>query len=185
MIKPKQPTKEQQPTDEPEVPINGKIKVNGMWSLAVWLLSPFHKSGPALILAIAVLGFIAYEADKIGGPLIAKYGEYVDGQTSFTKTVEKGMQSQTKATEDVRVLAVALQDLTAQNAVMIEANSKALRVLAAEGTEPAKHIQQLMTEAAELMKPVPTLREENNRMLQELIDTQKEVLATLKLRPNP
>jgi hypothetical protein len=167
-------------TSDEVVNVNGKIHVEGLWTFLVWLLSPFQKSGPALILTTGIIVFVGYEIDRIRTPLIEKYGAYVDGQTAFTATVKAGMESQKQATEDVKMLAMALKEMVEQNGVRIEADAAATILMAEEGTVPARAVQKLMIEATQLMRPVPAMRAEENRIMAELLGVQKDVLKTLQ-----
>ena len=77
-------------------PVNGIIKIEGFWSLAAWVASPFVKAGPAFLALFLLIAFIAYEIDKQGGPLLTRYGEYIKGQQEFTATVNAAMDKQTE-----------------------------------------------------------------------------------------
>jgi hypothetical protein len=167
-------------TSDEVINVNGKIHIDGFYTFLVWLLAPFQKAGPALILTTGIIVFAAYELDRIRTPLVEKYGAYVDGQTVFTATVKAGMESQKQSTEDVKLLAMALKEMVEQNGVRLEADAAATILLAEEGTVPARAVQQMMMEATQLMRPVPAMRAEENRIMAELLGVQKDVLQTLK-----
>ena len=109
-----------------------------------------------------------------------KYSEYVQGQTEFTRTVKAGLESQTKATEDVRLLVTSVKDMVRQNQEKIDADMAMAENFSSEGSTPARELVKMMTAASELMRPVPKLREEQNRLMVELLGVQQEVLKTLQ-----
>jgi len=138
-----QPLPDFPPVEDPENPkINGAtIHVNGVWPFLVWLFGPIRQGGTGMIIALMVIAFGAYELDKLGSPLLEKYGKYIDGQTAFTETVKKGMEAQVKSTE-------AIKELVAQNGQRIDDTSKESIEAAAEAKIAASNANESAKQAA-------------------------------------
>lgn len=200
----------QTPDDDPEHPsVNGKtIHVNGVWPFLVWLFGPVRQGGTGMIIALMIICFGAYELDKLGSPLLEKYGQYIDGQTKFTATVKAGMEAQAQAIEAQTASTEAIKLLVAQNGERIDSTSAsaidaaaAAKTAASNANESAKaaaiataDVAKRLLEAGELMAGVSKRRDEENaerlqhigeqtKVLGELLDVQKQVLETLQASP--
>jgi hypothetical protein len=200
----------QPPDDDPQNPkANGAtIHVDGVWPFLVWLFGPIRQGGTGMIIALMIIVFGAYELDKLGAPLLEKYGEYIQGQTEFTNTVKKGMESQAKAIEIQTESIEATKTLVAQNGERIDTTSADAiqaaadaKVAASNANESAKQaaiatadVAKRLLEAGELMAGVSKRRDEENaerlqhigeqtKVLGELLGVQNQVLETLQACP--
>ena len=186
-----QPLPDFPPVEDPENPkiSVATIQINGFWSFMVWFFGPIRdaivKGGNALIILCAILIFIGYEADKMGGPILKKYGEYIDGQTAFTATVKKGMEAQTASTEAIKKVVSENRDLidrTSSQAITAASDAK---IAAHNANESAKQaaiatsaVADKLHAAGELMNEVSKRRdsqmETQTKVLVELLETVKE-----------
>jgi hypothetical protein len=175
------------PAEDLENPkVNGAtIHVNGLWPFLVWLFGPIRQGGTGMIIALMIIFFGAYELDKLGSPLLEKYGEYIDGQTKFTETVKKGMEAQVASTEAIKKVVSENRDLINNtSAAAITAASDA-KLAAHNANESAKQaaiatadVADKLHAAGELMSEVSRRRdsqmEAQTKALVELLETVKE-----------
>ena len=175
------------PTEDLENPkVNGAtIHVNGLWPFLVWLFGPIRQGGTGMIIALMIIFFGAYELDKLGSPLLEKYGEYIDGQTKFTETVKKGMEAQVASTEAIKKVVSENRDLinnTSATAIAAASDAKLAAHNANESAKQAsiatKDVADKLYAAGELMSEVSRRRdsqmEAQTKALVELLETVKE-----------
>jgi hypothetical protein len=206
-----QPLPDLPTVEDPENPsVNGKtIHVDGCWPFLVWFFGPIRDTivagGSALIITTGLLIFGAYEINDLKKPLLEKYGEYIDGQTEFTATVKKAMESQAVAIAKQTESIEATKVLVAQNGALINTTSTsaieaaaAAKIAASNANESARaaavataDVATRLLEAKSEMAAVSKRRDQESAdrieaiksqtgVLGELLSVQKEVLETLK-----
>jgi hypothetical protein len=182
-----QPLPDFPPVEDPENPkINGAtIHVNGIWPFLVWLFGPIRQGGTGMIIALMVIAFGAYELDKLGSPLLEKYGEYIDGQTKFTETVKRGMEAQVASTEAIKKVVSETRELIDSTSTTAIAAAGDAKIAAHNANESAKQaaiataaVADKLHAASELMNEVSKRRdsqmETQTKVLVELLETVKE-----------
>jgi hypothetical protein len=182
-----QPLPDFPPVEDPENPkINGQtIHVNGLWPFLVWLFGPIRQGGTGMIIALMIIFFGAYELDKLGSPLLEKYGEYIDGQTKFTETVKKGMEAQVASTEAIKKVVSENRDLIDSTSTAAIAAASDAKIAAHNANESAKlaaiatkDVADKLYAAGELMSEVSKRRdsqmEAQTKVLVDLLETVKE-----------
>jgi hypothetical protein len=202
-----QPLPDLPTVEDPENPsVNGKtIHVDGCWPCLVWLFGPIRQGGTGMIIALMVIAFGAYELDKLGSPLLTKYGEYIKGQTDFTETVKKAMESQAHAIETQTAAIESTRTLVAQNGTRIDTTSAAAieaaaqaKIAASNANESARlaatataEVAARLLEAKQEMSAVSARRDleaeeriksidAQTGVLGKLLSVQESVLQTLK-----
>jgi len=161
------------------------IHVNGIWPFLVWLFGPIRQGGTGMIIALMVIAFGAYELDKLGSPLLEKYGDYIDGQTAFTETVKRGMEAQVASTEAIKIVVSENQKLISNTSTTAIAAASEAKIAAHNANESAKqaaiataNVADKLHAAGELMNEVSKRRdsqmETQTKVLVELLETIKE-----------
>ena len=122
---------------------------------------------------MAVLAAIIYLAVMHGGNYLDASAEKMRAEAKTANVVADAITKLTKIAESQEERTNDLENEVA-------ANGEAIKKMLSEGSVPAQQVRDMMESASKLMGPVPALREQNNKIMEELLGVQKEVLQTLQ-----